>query len=48
MKLELATVAVIANAGKGCVIDPCAIPGSGIGIQDVAKCRPNHTGVGND
>ena len=48
MKLELVAIAVIANAGKGCVINPRPIPGNGIGIQDVAKCCPNDTGVGND
>ena len=48
MKLELVAVAVIANAGKGCVINPCPIPVSRFGIQDIANYRPNHTGVGYD
>jgi len=48
MKLELVAIAVIAKTGKSRIINPRPIPGRGISIQDVAKSRPNHTGVGNN
>lgn len=47
MELEPVPVTVLAQTGKGRIVNPCPIPGDGIGIENIAQYRTHHPGVRN-